>query len=137
MKTRSGFSLIEALVALAIAAMCLLALLALQRQLTRAEHRYEQALTGVALQRDALALLRDINPTERPTGQLPLGQGRRLSWTAQPLTGTHSNTAYEGGQGDYDLRLYRLRVRLLAADGTELNSFDLDRVGWRRRIVTP
>ena len=137
MKGRSGFSLIEALVALAIAAMCLLALLTLQRQLTRAEHRYEQALAGVALQRDALALLRDLNPTERPLGQLPLGQGRRLSCVAQPLTEARSNTVYEGGQGDYDLRLYRLRVRLLAADGTELNAFDLDRVGWRRRTAAP
>ena len=137
MKARSGFSLIEALVALAVAAICLLALFELQRQLTTAERRNEQALAGLALQRDALALLRDINPSERPTGQLPLGQGRRLSWTARPMTETRPNTAYDGGQGAFDLRLYRLRVRLLAADGTELNAFDLDRVGWRRRIAAP
>jgi len=53
---RDGFSLVEALVALAVASMALLAVFALQQQLARGQQRHQAALELVRLQRNALAL---------------------------------------------------------------------------------
>jgi prepilin-type N-terminal cleavage/methylation domain-containing protein len=82
--TRRGFSLVEALIALIIAALVLMAIFELQRQLSRDQARYEQAIAAADRRRNALVLLRDLNPTERPSGALPLSGGRVIRWTAAP-----------------------------------------------------
>lgn len=79
-----GFSLIEALIALIIAAISLAAVLELQRQLADGQARYQRALELAQLQRDAIVLTEDVNPAERPDGVARLSGGRSLRWRAEP-----------------------------------------------------
>jgi prepilin-type N-terminal cleavage/methylation domain-containing protein len=132
MRRDRGFSLIEALVALAIAAMALAAVFALQRQLAEGEQRHTRTLQLVALQKNALALTRDLNPTAEPTGAIRLGGGQTARWSSQPLTAPRTNTNLPVGEGAFEVRLYRVRVDILDGSGRRLGGLDFDRVGWRR-----
>jgi general secretion pathway protein I len=132
---QAGFSLIEALVALAIAAMALAAVFALQRQMAEGEQRHTRTLQLVALQKNALALTRDLNPTAEPSGALRLAGGQTVRWTSQPLTTPRTNTGLPAGEGAFELRLYRVRIDITDPSGKRLGGLDFDRVGWRR--LTP
>jgi general secretion pathway protein I len=134
-RRETGFSLIEALVALAIAAMALAAVFALQRQLAEGEQRHTRTLALVALQQNALALTRDLNPTAEPVGALRLAGGQTVRWTSQPLTPPRTDTGLPAGEGAFELRLYRVRVDITDTAGKRLGGLDFDRVGWRR--LTP
>ena len=72
---REGFSLIEALVALAIASMTLMAIFELQIQMARSQRRAAQAVEQVASQENALALTRGLNPMAQPQGRIELPGG--------------------------------------------------------------
>jgi prepilin-type N-terminal cleavage/methylation domain-containing protein len=132
MRRERGFSLIEALVALAIAAMALAAVFELQRQLAEGEQRHTRTLQLVALQKNALALTRDLNPTAEPAGAVPLAGGQTVRWASQPLTAPRTNTGLPTGEGSFELRLYRVRVDITDRTGRRLGGLDFDRVGWRR-----
>lgn len=132
MSRRAGFSLIEALVALAVAAMALLAIFSLQQQLAEGERRHTRTLELVALQRNALALTQDLNPTTEPSGSLRLAGGQTVSWTAEPLTAPRTNVGLPVGEGAFEVRLYRVRVAITDARGVRLGGLDFDRIGWRR-----
>jgi prepilin-type N-terminal cleavage/methylation domain-containing protein len=129
---RRGFSLIEALVALIIAAIALSAALELQRQLADGQRRYQRALTLAGLERDAMALTAEVNPTLQPQGAVALAGGRSLRWTATPRTGPELNAGSPGAGRRFELRLYRMGVRIFDADGAVLGQLNFDRVGWRR-----
>lgn len=127
-----GFSLIEALVALIIAAISLSAVLELQRQLADGQARYERTLELAQLQRDALALTADINPTAQPDGAIPLAAGRSLHWRAEPRSAPALDTGSATAGRRFEMRLYRVTVQILDASGAEMGEISLDRLGWRR-----
>jgi prepilin-type N-terminal cleavage/methylation domain-containing protein len=127
-----GFSLIEALVALIIAAMALGAVLELQRQLADGQARYERTLTIAQLQRDALALTADINPAAQPEGRVPLAAGRSLRWRAEPRSAAALNTGSAASGRRFAMQLYRVTVDILDASGGAIGQVAFDRVGWRR-----
>lgn len=127
-----GFSLIEALVALIIAAISLAAVLELQRQLADGQRRYERALEIAQLQRDALALTANINPAAQPEGVVPLAAGRSLHWRAEPSGAAALNTGSPTAGRRFELRLYRVRVDIADSAGAPMGQVAFDRVGWRR-----
>ena len=129
---KHGFSLVEALVALIIAAMALAGVLELQRQLADGQRRYERALMVAGLQRDAIALLADVNPTATPQGSAPLTAGRSLRWTSTPRTEPTLNTGDLRTGRRFEMRLYRVQVTMLDRDGSALGLLAFDRVGWRK-----
>jgi general secretion pathway protein I len=134
---KAGFSLIEALVALAVAAMALTAIFALQQQLAAGQRRHEAALELVSLQRNALALTDELNPTLEPAGELGLAGGRRLRWTSTPLTPPRTQIGLDGGEGRYEMRLYRVQLIISDARGAYLGRLDFDRLGWRPMRARP
>ena len=127
-----GFSLIEALVALIIAAISLGAVLELQRQLADGQARYERTLGLAQLQRDALALTANINPAAQPEGRVPLAAGRSLRWRAEPRSAPALNTGSAAAGRRFMLQLYRVDVDILDASGVPIGQVAFDRVGWRR-----
>jgi len=137
MNRRAGFSLVEALIALIIAALVLMAIFELQRQLSQDQARYEEALAAAETRRNALVLLRGINPTERPSGALSLGGGRAMRWTATPIAPARPNVRYPVGRGDHEMRLWRLSVRVDDPRGVAIDRFELDQLGWRRGVSGP
>ena len=127
-----GFSLIEALVALIIAAISLAAVLELQRQLADGQRRYERALEIAQLQRDALALTANINPGAQPDGVVPLAAGRSLRWRAEPRGPEALNTGSATAGRRFEMRLYRVTADILDPSGAAMGQVAFDRVGWRR-----
>lgn len=111
--------------------MALSAALELQRQLADGQARNQRALEVVELERDAIALTRDVNPMAQPEGQLPLAGGRSLRWSAEPRTGEVLNTGSATVGRRFALRLFRVSVTILGVDGVPSAEVGFDRIGWR------
>ena len=129
---RDGFSLIEALVALAIASVCLLVLFGLQRQLALGQRRSEAAMARAETRRNILALVRDLNPAAQPTGTTALPDGERLFWTSRPLASPRRALDLSGGASPFAVQLYEVRASLTDGAGVVRETVSVDRMGWRR-----
>jgi general secretion pathway protein I len=131
-RARQGFSLIEALVALAIAAMVLTAIFELQQQMARGQRRAADALEQVAAQENALALIRDVNPMEQPEGVIELPGGDVVRWTSTPKTEPRTNAGFPTGDGVFQVQLFTLTVQVERRNGRSPAPLVFDRMGWRR-----
>ena len=126
-----GFSVIEALVAVAIVAIAFVALATLHIQVSRTFAEQRLLRDQVSAQRNALALLRDINIMERPVGSMALGAGRQLRWSATPISRPTRTTNNGFGFGGFEVVLYRVSVELAPPQGSSPLLFTIDKVGWR------
>ncbi len=131
-RTREGFSLIEALVALAIAAMTLTAIFELQQQMIRGQRRAANALEQVASQENALALTRDLNPMEQPQGVIELPDGDTIRWSSDPKTEMRTNAGFPTGDGMFQVQLFTVTVEIERRNGRSPAPLMFDRMGWRR-----
>lgn len=131
-RRRSGFSLIEALVALSIAAMTLTAIFELQIQMARGQRRAAEALDQVAVQENALAMLSTLNPMDQPTGEIRIPNGDTFRWTSEPQGEPVQSTAFPTGDGPYMVQRFTLTVEIERAAGRSPAPLVFDRVGWRR-----
>ena len=129
--SRPGFSLIEALIALAIAAMTLTAIFELQIQMTRGQRRAEQVLEIVQIQENAIALTRDINPMLEPSGRVALPDGLRYRWTSVPKGTPIPNVGFPSGNGSYLVQLFTVTVTTERPSGRPVPPLTFDRMGWR------
>ena len=129
---REGFSLIEALVALSIAAMTLTAIFELQQQMIRGQRRAADAMEQVAAQENALALTRDLNPMEQPQGTIELPQGDTVRWSAEPKTEMQTNAGFPTGDGLFQVQLFTVKVEVERRNGRPPAPLAFDRMGWRR-----
>jgi prepilin-type N-terminal cleavage/methylation domain-containing protein len=128
---KGGFSLIEALVALAIGSLVLGAILGLQHEFVDAQRRHDVTLRDSNLQRDVLALIRDINPAERPDGEIALPPDRTIRWTSEAVSDAKLTTGFPRGDGNYTATLYALTVNVQDAGGRDvIPPFTVERVGW-------
>lgn len=125
-----GFSLLEAIVALAILASAGLAMFAALGQsvqmVVRAEHARE---ADVAL-RNALAWMEQVNPMQAPQGEQELG-GWLLRWSADPLEPARDGATGYLQPGLYEVGLYRVRMELWRDGGIQLEA-ELNRLGYRQ-----
>ena len=131
-RTREGFSLIEALVALTIAALVLGAIFELQIQMVRGQQRAVDAMEQVMAQENALALTRTLNPMARPEGSIALPAGDTIRWTAQPRGAPMINAGFPAGDGQFEVQLYTVTVDVDRARGRSPAPLAFDRMGWRR-----
>lgn len=130
-RARTGFTLIEALVALAIAAMTMTAIFQLQLQMAQGQRRAQAVLQQVAVQENALALIRDINVMERPTGEFDLPGGDTIHWSATPRGAPQHNVGPASG-GRYEVQLFEVTVAIKRPGGRNPADMTIERVGWRR-----
>lgn len=131
-RARSGFSLIEALVALLIAALVLGAIFELQIQMIRGQQRAVDAMDQVRAQENAIALMRSVNPMAEPDGEIRLDGGDVIRWTARPKTGARGNAGFPSGDGQFEVQLFTLTVEVQRLTGRSPGPLVFDRVGWRR-----
>ena len=127
----AGFTLLEALVALVIAAVCLASIFELQHQLVDGQRRYERALAKAQVRRDMLTLLRDMNPQDTPSGTSSLGPNLTLRWSSQSISDNANNVGFPNGQGTFTVQLYRVLAEAVDQNGRTTDSFSLDRLGWQ------
>lgn len=132
LRPRSGFSLIEALVALAIASMTLMAIFELQIQMAKGQARAARAVDQVASQENALALVSDLNFMERPFGTLSIPDGDIVSWTSEALNTPQQGIGYPAGGGAFEVQLYRVTVTVERHNAPSPAPLVIERMGWRR-----
>ncbi len=129
-RRQSGFSVLEALAALAIVAVAMIPLLSLQTQVSR-DFIHQRALREqISAQRNALAMLRDLNVMREPAGLRQLGPDTAISWSAAPLSALTRSTRQGSGDGEFEVRLYRVQVTITLA-GAAPHTFAVDQIGWR------
>jgi len=131
-RRRAGFSLIEALVALTIAAMVLGAIFELQLQMVRGQQRAVDAMEQVAAQENALALTRSLNPMQKPDGRIALAGGDTITWTTEPKGAARVNAGFPYGDGQFEVQLFTVTVSVDRASGRSPAPMVFDRMGWRR-----
>lgn len=127
---RQGFSLIEALVALTIAAITLTAIFELQIQMARGQERATDALAQVAAQENAIALTRDLNPMAQPSGLIELPQGDTIRWTSVALGDPVRGAGFPSGDGRYRLQRFVVTVEVERPTGRSPRPLLFERVGW-------
>lgn len=133
---RAGFSLIEALVALAIASITLMAIFELQIQMARGQERAQRAIAQSAMQENALALTRMVNPMERPEGVITLPGGETVRWVSTPKGRPMTNAGFPVGQGAFEVQLYTMTVSIQPVAEPPPAPLTFDRMGWRRTLTT-
>jgi general secretion pathway protein I len=126
-----GFSVIEALVAVAVVAIALSALVTLQIQVSRTFAEQRTMRAQISAERNALELLRDMNIAERPTGVFELGPGQQVRWDAIPISRPARTTNLGSGFGSYELVLYRVRLVVTQTANSRPVSLTVDKIGWR------
>ncbi len=129
-RSRPGFSLIEALVALTIAAITLTVIFELQIQMVRGRERAAEAMQQVAAQENALALTRDLNPMAQPVGQIELPDGDTIRWTSEMIGQPVRGAGFPSGDGRYRVQRFRVTVEVERRTGRSPRPMVFERVGW-------
>lgn len=125
-----GFSLLEAVVALAILAAAGLALFAAMGQSMQMVGRAEDSRTADAAMRNALAWVEQLNPMETPSGDLEFPP-YTVSWTSALVEPVRPSATGYLHPGLHDVGLYRLDLTV-RRDGAVVREFDVRRIGYRQ-----
>lgn len=125
-----GFSLLEAIVALAILATAGLALFASMSQSVQMVSRAENARLADSAVRNAVAWMETVNPMQTPQGEQELGDVT-LRWSAQLVEPERDAMTGYLQPGLYRLGLYDVHLELLR-DGRPLTEAVVRRVGYRQ-----
>jgi len=129
-----GFTLLEAIVALALLSATGMAIFAMVQvnllSLRRLQvHTQQDNATQIALE-----WMQQINPMKTSEGEVAVG-GFRLQWEATLLEPVRGNVSYPRGMGLYQVGLYETRIRLWN-EQTPLVAFNVRQVGYQK-IRTP
>lgn len=125
-----GFTLLEAIVALAILAAAGMALFAAMSQSLQMVRRAQQAREADAALRNALAWTETINPMQSPRGEQALGDWE-LRWTSEPVEPPREGTTGYLQPGLYQIGLYRLHLQLWRG-GALQREVEMRRAGYRQ-----
>lgn len=110
----AGFTLLEAVVALALVAATVVPLYGFFSRSLDGLFRAADANRQSEASLTALAYLEGLNPLERPTGEEPLGP-YRLRWTSQEIVPRADGIGYPRGVGAYQVALFEVTAEILRA----------------------
>jgi Tfp pilus assembly protein PilV len=130
-RSRAGFSMVEAVVALAIASVGLTAILALQQQLAANQIKHQRTLDRLSLRQSALSVVTALNPEAQPNGETSLSNTVVMSWTSVPFTPARRSIGMPTGDGQFNVRLYHVTVTLKDRRRNIDDQFTVDRLGWQ------
>lgn len=129
-RSGTGFSLLEAVVALAILVAAGLALFAAMTQSLQMLGRVERARELDALTRNALAIVEQINPMQHPAGESALGE-LTVRWRSELVEPVRDGATGFLQPGYFEVGLYRVQVELWRRGALE-HAFDVRRAGYRQ-----
>ena len=130
MRAARGFSLLEAIVAMAILGTAGLALFAAMSQSVQMVARAEDARLADSAIRNAVAWMETVNPAETPHGEQSLGDVT-LRWSSELVEPERDAMTGYLQPGLYRLGLYRVRLEL-SREGRPLTEASIRRVGYRQ-----
>ncbi len=126
---QSGFSLLEAIVALTIFSICAMALYAWMSVNQTALVRIQARDAAVRDGRTALAALELVNPMTEPAGSRKLPGGLELRWNSNEIVPRAPGMGPGGNRLVFDLALYEMDVSALR-HGRLIARFKVRRAGW-------
>lgn len=131
----AGFTLLEAIVAIALLGALLVPLYSLMSRNLDGLVRVGLANQQSEVTLNALALLDTVNPMLRPEGSTPLGP-YMLRWRSVALTAPIDGVGFPAGQSLYQIAMYRTEAEVMRVDdrgqATSWFTFDLRQVGWNQ-----
>lgn len=128
-RRQAGFSLLEAIVALAIVASAGMALFAALSGALDMVGRAERAAAQDSALNNALAWMETVNPMLEPEGRVDLGEFE-LVWNAEPIEPARDAVTWLMTPGLYQVGLYRVELSL-SRDGETL-AYAYRRIGYRQ-----
>ncbi|WP_439817098.1 PulJ/GspJ family protein [Zavarzinia sp. CC-PAN008] len=131
MTARPGFTLLEGLVALAIAGAVLAGFYQAVGTAARSAGRLAALVETAERQRNALELAQVVNPMAEPQGRLALAR-YAIAWTSRAVEVPRPGAGPDGGPSAFLVGLYRLELEIVELDGRVADRIAVDRVGWRR-----
>lgn len=131
----SGFSLLEALVALVLLTTAGLALFSWINASFDALNRIETSNTVAEAEINALEFLKTINPAQRPEGETVLGDVA-LRWRARPVSDTRPNMTDAQTPGQFTVTLYEVDVTLVSQPTLPRHTFRVRQMGYTRMFDT-
>lgn len=127
-RRQSGFSLLEAIVAMVVMATAMMALYAWLSSSTIALTRSQAQARALDDARSALALVETINPMQEPDGRRQLGQ-ITVSWHATEVAPRRSGRTRAGMPSLFEVALYEMEVTV-GRSGDPPRTFSFRRAGW-------
>ena len=129
--TDHGFTLLEAVVALAIFSMVATALLSWMNASTETAARLDRRAALDAAKQNVIEYMQSVNPMARPTGEEDFGS-YRIEWKSTRTTDEMDQHNFPAGVGLYVVALYRIDIK--AKSSVDPNWFDLSMkmIGYRR-----
>ncbi len=129
---QGGFSLVEALVALALLGGALSALYSLQSANSRALARTIEAEARRHDMRNAFELVRAINPAQAPEGTMTLGASE-VGWSARLIAADSPSGRTIPGRAVWRVGLYEVQVEVWRSGERAAQSLTLRQAGWMRQ----
>lgn len=124
----SGFTLLEAIVAMVVMATSLLALYGWLSSNTIALNRAQAQTRALEDARSALAVVETINPMSEPSGERELPP-LRVRWQSKPLADRRPGLSRIGMTNQFDFILYDVEVEVLRG-GERVREFSFRKAGW-------
>jgi general secretion pathway protein I len=126
-----GFTLLEAIVALAVMAMALIPMVAFVSQSANELQRAGESNERSFVMQSALALMDPINPMTEAQGTLPLDRNITMMWESQPIVEPNPGIQVGSGLPAYRLGFYKVHVSLVRDRETWFD-FDMRKVGYEK-----
>ena len=129
-RSEAGFTLLEAIVAIAVLLAALVPLYTLISSVSRSAFRVDEANRRAEIETDALNIMSTINPMDQPSGSLDLGP-YAIRWSAQTLIDPVDGSGYPTGISAFRIGLFNAKVDVATPDGRILVSFPLRMIGYK------
>jgi general secretion pathway protein I len=130
-RVQRGFSLLEAIVAMALIGGVGMALFSLINANLISLARIQEINAQAEATANVVEYMNAVNPMLAPEGNADLG-AYRLRWKAQPVTAFQDGANYPNGISLYRLGLYQTTVTVEQADGAKWFELALQQVGYQK-----
>ncbi len=127
----SGFTVLEALVALALLAAAFIPLMGMQSQFVERIAAQKRLETRLSLQAALSAQLEDVNFMQHQTGRLN-GAGYSAQWQAVPRGTAVTSRLSTGDPARFDIQAYNITILATYIDGRQ-EQYRLPGYGWRAK----
>jgi len=128
---RRGFTLLEAIVAVAIVGIALIPISTFISQMVSSLIRAGESNARNIAQQSVIELLEPLNPLERPTGEDQVGD-LSIRWESSPIIKPNDVARLGTGLAAFSIGFYSVAVSVDRADRGPWFSFDMRKVGYRR-----
>lgn len=128
-KQEYGFSVLEAMIAMAILSAALIPLLTLQAQFVKSVESFERAQMRMEVRDSALTYIENLNLSLTPSGNMDLGAAK-MEWTTSLAGPPQMSRGDNGVDGRFEMALYDVNIHIKYQNGQD-DDFIVRGLGWR------